>query len=261
MKVAVFAPYGSLHKESGLLFLVANYLAKNGAEVVQLRCDGAVPACGRDRGAGVVRTPFQCVRCMSDQAALAAWAGVTVRDLSSEVVPDDVLTTAQWLQSVAPDALERVEFRGVNLWSACRAELLMRWDSLQPQTLTEAQELDVRGLFISYVRTAVASERFLKKFEPTLALVSSIRDPLCHAFVLQAKQSGLDTAVGWYNPGNETIGIESVATRETYSTALILEGLVSMRSDPRTWGPEITAIVHEALTFLGCAPDRVPEGV
>lgn len=257
MKLALYAPYGSLHKESSLLFLVANYLSKNGADVVQLRCDGAVPACGRDRGAGVMRTPFQCARCLNDQQALASWAGVSVRDLSSEIVPEDVQTAAKWMQGVAADALERVEFRGVNLWSACRSELVMRWEQLNPAALTEAQELDVRALFTSYVRTAVASERFLSRCSPTLVLASSTHDPLSHAFVVQAQHAKIDTAVGWYNPENETVGIESLATRESYATSLILEGLASMRSDPRTWGPEITAMVHEALTFLGCAPDRV----
>jgi hypothetical protein len=30
-----------------------------------------------------------------------------------------------------------------------------------------------------------------------------------------------------------------------------------MRSDFRTWAPEVTAMVHEMLSFLGYAPDRL----
>jgi hypothetical protein len=257
MKVALCAPYGSLHKESGLLFLVANYLAKSGSDLVQLRCDGAVPACGRDRGAGVERSPFQCARCIGDQGSFASWAGASVRELSHEILPEDVMTAATWIQGVASGALERVEFRGVNLLSACRSELAMRWEALDFAALTEVQELDVRALFLSYVRMAVASERFLSRTRPNLALVSSIRDPLSHAFVLQAKQAQVDTVVGWYKAESQTVGLESLATRQSYSTSIVIEGLTTMRSDPRTWGPEITAMVHEALTFLGCAPDRL----
>jgi hypothetical protein len=194
---------------------------------------------------------------MNDQGALAAWAGVSVRDLSREIEPEDVRTAAQLIQAVSSDALERVEFRGVNLWSACRSELAMRWSELDSMKLSDEQELDVRALFAAYVRTAVASERFLKRSEPILVLVPSIHDPLSHAFVLQAKLAKLDTAVGWYSPEIETVGLELVQTREKFGTSLIIDGLVSMRSDPRTWGPEITAMVHEALTFLGCAPDRL----
>ncbi len=257
MKVALFAPYGSLQKEGALLFLVANYLAKHGVDVAQLRCDGALPACGRDQGSGTVRSPFQCAGCLNEQGALAAWAGISVCNISREISADDIKTAARWIQGVAPEALDRVEFRGVNLWSACRSELSMRWSDLSCSNLSEVQEADVRRLFISYVRTAVASERFFKRFEPKLVLVSSIHDPLSRAFVSPAKQAGLDIAVGWYDAESETVGIESPQTGERYATTLILEGLASMRSDPRTWGPEITAIVHEALTFLGYAPDRV----
>lgn len=257
MKVAVCAPYGSLHKEGGLIFLIANYLAKQGADLVQLRCDGAVPACGRDRGEGVARSPFQCAQCMGDQGAFASWAGASVSELSSEILPEDVITATTWIQGVASEALERVEFRGVNLWSACRSELATRWDGLDISALTDVQELDIRALYHAYVRMAVASERFLARTQPKLALVSSIYDPLSHAFVLQAKQANIDTVVGWYKPESQTVGIESLATRESYATSILVEGLTSMRSDPRTWGPEITAMVHEALTFLGCAPDRI----
>lgn len=257
MKVALFAPYGSLHKEGSLLFLVANYLAKNGVDVAQLRCDGAVPACGRDKGSGVIRSPFQCAGCLNEQGALAAWAGISVCNISREISADDIKTAARWIQGVAPEALERVEFRGVNLSSACRSELSMRWNDLSLSNLSEAQEADVRQLFVSYVRTAVASERFLKRFEPKLVLVSSIYDPLSYAFVSAAEQAKLDISAGWYEPESQTVGIESLQTGERYSTTLILEGLASMRSDPRTWGPEITAMVHEVLTFLGYAPDRV----
>ncbi len=257
MKVAVCAPYGSQHKESGLIFLVANYLSKQGVDLVQMRCDGALPACGRGHGAGALRSPFQCAQCMGDQGSFASWSGASVRELSSEILPEDVITAATWIQGVTSQALERVEFRGVNLWSACRTELAKRWEELDLSALTEPQERDIRALFLSYVRMAVASERFLARTQPKLALVSAIQDPLSHAFVLQAKQSNIDAVFGWYREDSQTIGLESVATRESYSTSIIVEGLTSMRSDPRTWGPEITAMVHEALTFLDWAPDRI----
>ena len=51
--------------------------------------------------------------------------------------------------------------------------------------------------------------------------------------------------------------VESPFEQTQYSTPLVLERITSMRSDPRTWGPEVTAMAHELLTFLGCAPDKV----
>lgn len=257
MKLSAFSPYGLLSKECGLLFLVSNYLAKNGADVSLLRCDGAVQVCGRDRHGAVVRTPFQCARCSNEQRALALWAGMRMRDLSADTNPDDLTKTASWLQGVPKESLLRVEFRGVNLWSVCRSEFGMRWEEVDAAALSDSQERDLRGLFASYVRVAVASERFLSAFKPTLSLVTSLRDPLSHAFVAQARAAQIDTAVFSYDPEDELVVVESLATEERYVTKLVLEGVTAMRADPRTWAPEVTSVVHELLTFLGYAPDRV----
>ena len=257
MKLAIFSPYGSIHREGGLVYLVANYLAKNGADVVQLRCDGALPACGRDRRGDVARTPFQCARCMNEQVALAQWSGAHTRDVSTFLVPDDILKTAEWIQGVPTDALSRVEFRGVNLLEACASEFRMRWEEFNLQALTEAQQFDVRALFVAYVRVAVASERFIEQAKPTITILTSIHDPMAHAYLLQAKLAKLEASVVSFDPEEEAVVVESLASKERYMTKLVLEGITSMRSDPRTWGPEVTAVVHEVLTYLGYAPDRV----
>jgi hypothetical protein len=116
MKLAVFNPYGLMDQESGVVYLLANFLGKQGAEVLQLRCDGAQQACARDVLSGGVRTPFSCSQCSGEQAALAQWCGARPKALSSLLSPSDISQTAQWLAAAAGDALFRVEFRGVNLW-------------------------------------------------------------------------------------------------------------------------------------------------
>jgi hypothetical protein len=257
MKVVVYAPYGEAHKEASLLYLVANYLAKNGADVSQMLCDGAVPICGRDRIIGEEPGPFLCARCIAEQEQLISWSSLTAHSVSREIVPDDVRTASRWILTVPKEDLARIEFRGVNLWSACKTELLARYDGRDLSALSQSEESDLRAFFIAYTRVAIASERFIKRGEPSLALVSSIRDPLSHAFVLQAKQAKLDTAIFSFDQRTSTVSIESLSTRKTYATSLVLDNIASMRNDPRTWGPEITAVVHEALTFLGCGSDRV----
>lgn len=257
MKLALFSAYGRLHKEGGLLYLVANFLAKNGAEVAAMRCDGAVPACGRDRNGSAVRAPFQCARCANEQQALALWAGARTRDISADTVAEDIVKTAQWLRAVPTRDLSRVEFRGVNLWAACRAEFGSRWEDVDIAALSAAQEVDLRALFSSYVRVSVGSERFFGLFKPTLSFATSANDPLACGFIAQAKAINLDTVVFSYDPDEELVVVHSPDGQRRYSTSLVLEGVASMRADPRTWGPEVTSVVHEVLTFLGYAPDRV----
>jgi hypothetical protein len=257
MKLALFSPYGRLHKEGGLVYLVANYLARNGADVAVMRCDGAVPACGRDRNGSAVRTPFQCARCANEQQAVAQWAGARLRDVSADTAAADIVKTAQWLRAVPTHDLPRVEFRGVNLWSVCRAEFGSRWEDVDVARLSVAQEGDLRALFSSYVRVCVASERFFDLFKPTLSFTTSSNDPLTYGFITQAKASGIGTVVFSYEPDDEVVVVQSPDGQRRYQTTLILEGVAAMRPDPRSWGPEVTSVVHEVLTFLGYAPDRV----
>ncbi len=257
MKLSIFSPYGQLHKESGIAYLVANYLTRSGAEVAVLRCDGAVPACGRDRNGSTVRTPFQCARCVNEQQSLASWAGGRIRDISADTAAEDVLKTAQWLRSVATQDLYRVEFRGVNVWSACRAEFGARWEDVDVSRLSAAQERDLRALFSSYVRICVASERFFELYKPSICFATSVSDPLTRGFVSQAQVAGVDVAVFSYDADEELVTVTSLNGERRYSTSLVLEGVSTMRPDPRTWSPEVTSVVHEVLTFLGYAPDRV----
>jgi hypothetical protein len=103
----------------------------------------------------------------------------------------------------------------------------------------------------------VASERFFELFKPTLSFTTSSNDPLTCGFIAQAKASGVSTVVFSYEPDDEVVVVYSPDGQRRYQTSLILEGVASMRPDPRTWGPEVTSVVHEVLTFLGYAPDRV----
>jgi len=107
------------------------------------------------------------------------------------------------------------------------------------------------------VRVAVAAERFIESWKPELMILTSIQEPLAHAYLLQASLANIDTAVCSYNVEESAITFESLKTKERYVTNLVLEGVTSMRTDPRTWGPEVTAVVHEILTYLGYPPDRV----
>jgi hypothetical protein len=197
------------------------------------------------------------LRCLNEQRSLSAWAGAQSRDISTFLVPEDIKKTLEWIAAVPANALERVEFRGVNLWSVCVNELRLRWDEVDISNLSDAQEGDLRNLYVAYVRVAVASERLIGQWKPDLTVLSSIHDPIAHAYLLQAKLAGIDAAVCSYQAEEELVVFESLASKESYATPLALEGITGMRSDPRTWGPEVTAVVHEVLTYLGYPPDRL----
>ncbi len=258
MKLAIFSPYGSFHRESGLMYLVANYLDKQGGDVAQLRCDGALPACGRDKKHQSGRTPFSCLQCMGEQKALAQWSNIKSRDLSSYIVPDDALKSAQWISSIGKADLFRIEFRGVRLWDVCEREFQARWTLESLEKMSPAQERDLRALYVSYVHTAVSAERFLSAWKPTLHFVVGSFDPLAKAYLSQVRRGDANAAIFTYDAATEAITVESLKSGETYTTTLIIPEATEMRADPRTWAPELTAIVNEMLSFLGHGADLVP---
>ncbi len=257
MKLALFAPFGLLHREAGLMFLLANYLHRNGSEVVQLRCDGAQRACARDSATGGVRTPFSCSPCMAEQAELAQWAGVKARPLSSCLVPEDVAQTRAWLAGIGSDALFRAEFRGESLWDQCQAQFLERWQLQGGQEISSEQETNLRDLFAAHVQVRVGTERFLAAVKPTLHFVAGGGENASRAYLLEARKFGGDVAVFTHDDESGSTSVRGSSSQGIYETSLVLDGIASMRSDPRTWAPEVNAIVHELLSFLGYAPDRV----
>jgi len=258
MRLALFSPYGSFHREAGLLYLVANYLDKQGGEVVQLRCDGALSACGRDKKHIGGRSPFACLQCLGEQSALSQWAGVRSRDVSSFIAPEDVTQSSKWISSVAREELDRLEFRGIRLWEMCSNEFAARWGAAQVSSLTPTQEQSVRALFVSYVHAVVASERFLASWKPTLSFAISQSDLISNAYLSQLRRSGGEAAIFTFNSQEESIVVESLHSGAKYTTTLILPEITEMRADPRTWAPELAAIVNELLSFLGHGADLIP---
>lgn len=257
MKLALFSPYGLSHSEAGLLYLVGNYLLKRGADVVQLRCDGAFGICGRDTKVPGGRNVMTCARCIGEQKSLASWISCKTKEVSSYLVSDDVVQSAKWLSSVKSCDLSRAEFRGVNLWSVCAGEFALRYPETSVSELSVAEEASLRQLYTTYVHAVVAAERFITAASPTLHLVAGKQDPLARAYVSQAHASGVEVGVFFCDTVEEGVVVESHQTGERYVSPLVLHGITSMRSDPRTWAPEVTATVHEILTLLGCAPDRI----
>lgn len=257
MKLAIFAPFGLLHREAGIMFLLANYLHKSGAEALQLRCDGAQRACMRDVVSAGARTPFSCAPCMSEQAALAQWAGIKSRPISSFLKPEDVAQAHSWLTGVRSENLFRAEFRGESLWEQCQKHFLDRWGLQGGQEISVEQEINLRDLFTAHIQVRVSSERFLAAAKPALHFVAGASEGASCAYLLEAKKAGGDVAIFAYDEEAESVSVRSSSSQSVYETSLVLDGVTSMRNDPRTWAPEVTAIVHELLSFLGYAPDRV----
>ena len=77
-------------------------------------------------------------------------------------------------------------------------------------------------------------------------------------YLSQVRRSEGEGALFSYDATNESISVEALKNGEKYTTTLIIPEATEMRADPRTWAPELTAIVNEMLSFLGHGADLVP---
>jgi hypothetical protein len=161
------------------------------------------------------------------------------------------------MASVQTADLDRAEFRGINLWERCRRDFLQQTGVDTLASISSADEQSLRALYVAFVQGAVASERFLSQWSPSITFVTKSDDSLIHAYLSQVIACGTECATFAYDEGEGATVIESLKTGERYVSKLVLDGITSMRSDPRTWAPEVRAVVHEIMAFLGCSADRV----
>ena len=195
---------------------------------------------------------------MSEQKATADWATLRAKTLSSFLVPDDIVQSKKWIASVKRQDLLQSEFRGIPLWEICRDDINARFGECDGVSTSPLQDQAIRDLMLSAVHTLVSVDRFITTVAPSLHLIAGGNDTLSAAYKTVVQKGRFEAAVFSYDAQEEVIAVESLLTGTRYNTKLILDNITSMRTDPKTWAPEVTAIMHEMLTFLGFAPDKIP---
>ena len=83
MAVTFFSPYGTLTKESGLMYMFARYLSAFYDDVYQLKCNGLFTICNRDCLDNEKRNFLTCGKCMACQNELASWACIKSKEIST----------------------------------------------------------------------------------------------------------------------------------------------------------------------------------
>lgn len=257
MKISVFVPFGSQSQESGLMYLLANFLKVSFPEVVQLRCNGVFSMCDRDADTSWVRGMQSCFSCMSDQRALSAWSGVPVQDLSSFLLPDDVTESKRWVLSLKDHELIRAEYKGSAVFDVARESFVNRFGTQTPDLANKQHEQYLRRLLLSAVRMSIAAQRYHTKFAPDMSLVAGGRDYLTRAFVNQGRALRRDVSTFRWDINQRAIQISHPRDKKILACELVPEGIRGMRSDTRTWPSELSTIMTEIAHFLGLESDQL----
>ncbi|MBX7143327.1 MAG: hypothetical protein K1X79_02640 [Oligoflexia bacterium] len=250
MKISVFVPFGSQSQESGLMYLLANYLKAFFPEVVQLRCNGAFSLCDRDADSSWTRNIVSCFTCMNDQRALSSWSGIPVQDLSSFLSPDDISQTKRWALALTPANFQQAALGSTKIFELCRESFMNRFGFTEPDPANKNHEQFLRRLLLATARMVLAARRYHMKFAPDLSLISGGGDFLTRTFQSEARACGRDVALFHWEVAQRAIQIHHPRERKMLACELVPEGIRGMRSDTKTWPHELVTIMAEIMKFL-----------
>ena len=251
MKLALFAPYGINGHATGLMHLLANFLRPLCQEALEVRCNGIAKICDRDLSTGGARTLSSCMSCMHEQAALAEWSALSMHDLSQHLSPLEITDTVRWILGLKGSELRVAEFRGIRLFQLCAESVARREIALQNDTNLLSSHL------ISALQLALATQRFSRTERPDLALVSGGNDFITSTFLSQAREAGIRCATFVWDEASRSVNINHPHKAESFPCDLVVDDVLSLRSDLKTWPKEIVKVLEQISMFLGVSPDQL----
>jgi hypothetical protein len=271
MHIVIHSPYGSYSRETGLIYLLANYIRDTVHQVSQLRCNGFFSLCNRDGEWGWERRIDSCAVCMNEQARLGAWAGIEVKDLSGFISSKEITQTKSWILGLRREELQDAEYAGFNVFQLCKGSLMDRIAEKRKRTssdskgvlemnsaavanaddisISEKYEDLARRLMLSAVRMIVAARNFNQSLWPDLVLSSSERDFISRSLVQQSRNMAIPAVTFEWD---ELERVTKVGNNEGeyFSSPLVLENISNMRSNYKTWSAEVIRMIEDLAAFL-----------
>lgn len=254
MEIGVFAPYGALTQETGLVVLLANYLKRMAYGVEAIHCNGMFTFCDRDAEQHWQRSVERCFECQHEQKELGRWAGVDSLALGSFLSPSEVEGTRRWTVAVPSSSLMSAEWEGVNIASLCLGTFQNRFGVEAPDLQNKSHEQVLRRLVLSSLRAWLAGRRFLDTVQPKRLLIAGEKDFLTRAMIAAAAERRIPLGRFSWDFNQRTVVIRTTESDRPLTCGLVLHDLVSMRSDAITWSPDLIRILDSILEFLHLEP-------
>ena len=257
MRIALTVPFGSMSQESGVIYLLANYLRSLSVEVLALTCNGAFSVCDRDRETSWKRGVETCLVCMGGQKELVAWSGIREEELSRFISPSLVEETKRWIVSLPARDLFQAEFRGVKPFELSRKSFSARFGAVDPDLNNRNHEQFLRRFMLGVARMALATRRFNTKLMPDLTLVAHGEDFITQTVISELKAASRGVVVFKWDHHTRSVNITHPFEQKTLSCEVLIERVSAMRNDCKTWPPALIGIVEEILGFLGVSEESL----
>lgn len=251
MKVVVSTPLGQISQETGLVYLLTNYMNAAAAQCINLRCNGIFSLCDRDAEIGWRRSLDCCIRCAKEQSTLSQWAGYQFEDLSKYLPAHDVERTKRWILTVPASELTEATIDEVVPFALCKHLFAARFGQVAPVDTNKQHEQFLRRAMLSVARMTVAARRFLFAQKPNMVFITGARDFITNCLAQESMRMGIDTILFRWNLEARAISIHHPRNGKVLQCELVTGGVTQMRNDTRTWPLEVIATLDDILGFLG----------
>ncbi|MCB0333787.1 MAG: hypothetical protein KDD55_09835 [Bdellovibrionales bacterium] len=257
MTIALLAPYGGLSQESGVMYLLANYLKESHTKVSQLQCNGVFSLCDRDGLQNWRRTLTSCLECSHEQRALADWGGLEPIRLSEYISPEIVQETKRTVLSKSPEQIWKSHWKGISLEKVLRGSFARRFGVAHPDFRNKSHQYAVQRLGLSAMRMIMASKQFLKKADLTCSFVASGDDFISASYCAVAqKVDALVVRFKW-DLGSRVVRIYCGDDPRYQTCEILLDSISSVRSEVSSWPEELIVLLDGIVRELGLADSQL----
>ena len=257
MKTVVFTPYGSASPETGVIYLLANYLTKGFPDIYQLTFNGICSISERDAEVDWKKDIESWFRCIADQKRLAHWSGIETLEFSPYLPCTEIEKTRRWILKLTDDQLAALDFNGLDLFPLVKDSFANRFGIAIPNVQNKLHIPYLRQLLLACLRTQHATERFVQMETPNLIFIAGGDDFITKGFVEATKNSSADVVVFRWRVNDRCVTVTHPRIEDDFKCPLVLEDIASMRSDYRTWPHEIITILKDIMGFIGISENQM----
>lgn len=253
MSILIVSPSGKRDPEVGLLYLVGRFLIGQGHHVAQLRCNGASASCDRDGDVNWRRGIQSCLGCMQEQRELAQWSGIGARGLSEGLSPEVMLESSRWIASMDTAELWSASYKGIAVATLVEDTFLARFGVNTPDSNNKLHDRFVRGLVGSAVRMYESSLQLLGQMRPEMVLLPAHAGLIVKAVAKAAHALQVPVFSWQANLAKRCTVVHAEHSGNHHECPLLIEDVLALRTDLKTWSPDLLAILRGTEEFLGIA--------
>ncbi len=251
MAVTFFSPYGTLTKESGLMYMFARYLSAFYDDVYQLKCNGLFTICNRDCLDNEKRNFLTCGKCMACQNELASWACIKSKEISTFLRADVLRYIKKEFLLVSDKEFHSVYYEDLNIYDLCKGSFQNFLGEETPEINNKKNLQLVRKIMLSSIKTIEAIKTFYSNNSDNMFLLPSSKDYLTNSILSYLKLTGKNfVEIAWSDEKN-VFSIISSRKQELKQYEIYIDNIVHFRNDFTTWPEEFINMLNDVAEFVG----------